>query len=279
MLALLAQQSSDKLIAAILFTMVSMPTGMFIGYLAGWRYKRRYLMVARELAALKGQNFRNELTTITSARPAKSGSTLPPLKDMPPTATGDQEERGGPTSTAPTRESTNDAAGGGEPANEQPTDAVVSMPTELLADENLAVATLEQQLAEVEQELEQEIAQHHAAQESWESERQSLEAELEAVKDQLQRTEAARQTAETRLSQLQDERLSLQNELEAARAATADPPILSPPHVADSSTEAWQIAQLHREQIAMQLRMDELLDEILSLRQQRDELRAQLEVQ
>ena len=61
---------------------MSLPLGIVIGYLWAYRFKRQYVRVARELANLRGQNFRGELSTVGMPQ----GAGLPGSTPQPTTA-------------------------------------------------------------------------------------------------------------------------------------------------------------------------------------------------
>ncbi len=69
-LLLLGQAPANRLLTAIIFTLVSLPLGVVTGYLWAYRFKRQYVRVARELANLRGENFRGELSTVGFPRGA-----------------------------------------------------------------------------------------------------------------------------------------------------------------------------------------------------------------
>ena len=82
-LAVTDSTSPSPLIVAFLFTAVSFPVGALLGYLWAYRFKRQYLQVARELANLRGQNFRGELKTLGGLAGAGSGGAPGALGALP----------------------------------------------------------------------------------------------------------------------------------------------------------------------------------------------------
>jgi hypothetical protein len=205
MIAPLAQGPTNPLVVAIIVAAVSLPIGVLVGCLWGYNYKRRYLRVARELANLKGENFRGELTRIG----VPQGRAARP----------------------------------------------VALPT---GAEKLARAQ------EIEQELRQVLAERTA-------ERDQLSMELEAVRVQL---EQWRQRQETSMDGEPDRPVPAVTNGDAHRDDPAGRTARSATP-ASTGTEAWQLAQLHREQIAMQLRLDDCLQQIEQLTQQRDQWQQQ----
>ena len=188
MMLLLAQASTNTLLAAIVFTAVSLPVGIAVGYFWAYRFKRQYLRVARELANLRGENFRGELTTV--GIPQRRGSQVDP-------------PRAGRTEL-----------------------------TEM--DKRRWRAELAERTTE----------------------RDGLAADLSACRQQTHQ-----------LQQRLDDAMAAQ----AAIAAEADEP------TAPSGIEAWQLAQLHKEQIAMQLKLDDYMEQITQLTHQRDRWQARAE--
>ena len=160
------------LLAALILAFCCLCLGAVVGYGVAYRYKRKYLVVARQLANHQGQNFRGELKTIGPLQPtggAMPQSTVPESSAGPATCT-----------------------------------------------------TCEQFTAE---------------------------------KDDLVRQ------LDERHSQLADQR---------QRIASLEQGLAERPTTTTDSTESWQLAQLHREQITMQLQMDEYVSEIARLTAERD---------
>jgi hypothetical protein len=77
-----AQAAGNTLLAVIVFTVISLPMGFGVGYLWAYRFKRQYLQVARELATVKGENFRGELSTLRLPK-GSVHTGLPPRKSAP----------------------------------------------------------------------------------------------------------------------------------------------------------------------------------------------------
>lgn len=67
---------------ALFFPALCVTIGWLIGYGFSSRYRKQYLDVARELANLRGENFRGELPTLSSLRNEgpRLASTSPPLR-------------------------------------------------------------------------------------------------------------------------------------------------------------------------------------------------------
>jgi len=84
-------------------------------------------------------------------------------------------------------------------------------------------------------------------------------------------TGAAEEEMERRCLELTDRIAKLERELDQARAVSTESVVPS------TSTEGWQMAQLHREQIAMQIKLDEHVATIASLQQENKSLRERLQ--
>ena len=175
----LAQSAPETLLAVVIFTAISLPLGVAIGYFWAYRYKRQYLRPATELANLHGQSFRGNVSTLGIPQGVASSAS-------PPDAAAQELQR------------------------------------------------LRQQLVELT------------------DERDSLVVVLEKSRQQVDRL------------QQQAERVLAERETETADTVPAE--AVGGP----TGTEAWQLAQLHREQIAMQLRLDELLVQVAQLTRERD---------
>jgi hypothetical protein len=201
----LAQSSINPLVIAILFTATSLPIGLLIGYLFGYRYKRHYERVARELANLKGENFRGELSRV------------------------------------------------GMPQGPAPRPAPLPSGAEKLARA---------------QQLEQEL---RAALADLTSERDQLAAELEGLRVEAEQWRQAASSSGADGSQAAARPGTNGN----AHDADGGNGISRSPTGPPTGTEAWQLAQLHREQIAMQLQLDDSLQQIQQLTAQRDDWQRQ----
>lgn len=195
----LAQSSTNPLLIAAVFTAVSMPIGLVIGYFLGFRYKILYMRAARELANLKGENFRGELSRI------------------------------------------------GVPQGQAP--RAVSLPS---GAEKLAEAR------QVEQELRAALAERTA-------ERDQLAADLRELREELERAAAPAPAANPPAGGADPH----------GHAAEGGNGSTTAPSTSVTGTEAWQLAQLHREQIAMQLRLDEYRQQVQQLIEQRDQWQRQ----
>ncbi len=118
---------------------------------------------------------------------------------------------------------------------------------------------------QVEIERSQELARH-------------AQAELQQREATLAQREAAMTELREALDAARERTAQLEDELAAATAREAESLATSPlPQPAASGTEAWQIAQLHREQITMQMKMDELHERIATLTHERDTLRSRVD--
>jgi len=160
------------LLAALILAFCCLCLGAVVSYGLAYRYKQKYLVVARQLANYQGQNFRGELKTIGSMKP--TGTVIP----QPVVS----ESSTGPTTC---------------------------------------------------------------------TECDRLTAEKDGLVRQL----------DDRHSQLADQQ---------QRIARLEQDLAERPTTTTDSTESWQLAQLHREQIAMQLQMDEYVSEIARLTAERD---------
>ena len=144
--------------------------GCIVGFvLSGWviaRYKRQYETVRRQLANLRGENYGEQLATISAAMPSAASSLLP---TSPPSPETEDEE------------------------------------------------------------------------------------------------------LERRCLELTDQISKLEQELDQARSVSTESVVPS------TSTEGWQMAQLHREQITMQIKLDEHVATIASLQQENKSLRDRLQ--
>ncbi|MBM99598.1 MAG: hypothetical protein CMJ77_10760 [Planctomycetaceae bacterium] len=144
--------------------------GCIVGFvLSGWviaRYKRQYETVRRQLANLRGENYGEQMATISAAMPSATSSLSPTI---PPSPATDDEE------------------------------------------------------------------------------------------------------LERRCLELTDQISKLEQELDQARSVSTESVVPS------TSTEGWQMAQLHREQITMQIKLDEHVATIASLQQENKSLRNRLQ--
>ena len=192
-LFILAQsQSSIGPFTALLLAGLLLTIGLLIGYAAGYRFKRKYLAAARQLANLRGENFRGELTTI-GATSLNRGQTQVAQTNAP---------------------SAHDSAGGPNQACtrcERYQDEARSLATDC--------ASLQQTIDDYQQQLAQ--LQH----------------------DQ---------------RQAEQQRLVDREEIESLKAQRV-------PSAASDTGQAWQIEQLHREHIEMQMKMDEYVAQIAQL--------------
>jgi hypothetical protein len=118
---------------------------------------------------------------------------------------------------------------------------------------------------QVERELRAELAERTA-------QRDQLAAELAALREQLDQWPQPRDDAsrDDEPDRTLDQGANGDAHGEERESGIARDSISSP-----TGTEVWQLAQLHKEQIAMQLRLDDYLEQIHQLTQQRDQWQQQ----
>ena len=199
MTIILAQSAGVGPLVTVLLAGLAFVFGSLVGYAWGYRFKRQYLAAARQLANLRGENFRGELTTIGN-KGIDAASANPP-----------------PAAADSARHNANANA-----------EADVCQRCEKLTTELSAQADEIEALRRADAERGDKISQ--------------LEASLKESEAQVLAGQAEIEEATARLG--------------AAGASEAD------------SAQAWQIEQLHREQIAMQMKMDEYVEQIAQLNAQ-----------
>ena len=207
---ILAQSSPDSigLPALIVLIGLALIIGAVVGYAFSFRYKRQYLVAARQLANLRGENFRGELTTLGgsplgSAQPVTAPKTVTARKRPSPNPAESNANAISPTVSEPCKQ------------------------CQRLTAEKSALLNETADLKRTADDAGQSLAQ--------------LEESKQVLADQLA---AALGEVETLQRQCDD------------RPAEID------------TNSAWQIEQLHREQIAMQMKMDEYVEQIARLTQQ-----------
>ena len=237
----------SPLIVAILFTLVSLPVGFLVGYLSAYRFKRQFLNAARELANLRGENFQGQLATIGGiARTAPPRKAAPPPPRATPPVESDEPEELEMVGPAPAPAATTPAPTPGTSAADT---------TEWQA----KLAASAEQLATLENQHAATLAELHKAEAAidiLQSHIEDLEGQLDAAESE---AAAARSARDAAIEAAEQARAELRDQAAAAPAAV--------PAVAETSsgTEAWQLAQLHREQIMMQLQLDDHVEKVNQL--------------
>lgn len=293
-------------ITLILGPAVFAGVGLVTGYLVGARFKQKYLAAARELACLRGENFQN-VPTMGIPRANPSSPTSPATNqatDAELTAARRETEsfrRQYETLLARMKEL--EASANQATSLSSATPPTPSVDDHLLAElksqlhetqqqldkQNTRIAELEEALARESELLAEarEIAAELAAEspavvmeddasdgslledvEVTELREQlaALEQEASALRTRVADLEQVVSQSAAQLSQLRSREAQLQSELSTAKSASAS---------VTTGTESWQIAQLHREHIGLQLQIDGHLERIRQITAERDTSKSQ----
>ncbi len=298
------------LISLVLGSLVFTCVGLAIGYLLGARFKQKYLAVARELACMRGENFQNVPTmgiprakTPTAASPATAapGASDAELAKARREAESFRREYETLLKRMSELEASANQANHLAPlaAEATPVDdhQLIDLQRQLedkqqeLDAQQTRIAELEQALARESELLAEarEIAAELAAESpavvmaeeessaplledveysELREQLETLEREATALRSRVQQLEQVNRQTADELAQSRAREGQLQNELSTAKSASA---------AVTTGTESWQIAQLHREHIGLQLQIDGHLEKIRQLTTERDTSRSHTE--